>query len=578
MKVQRICFALLCVVLFLSACNSGKEYPQLLVDADSAMVHGRYDEADSLLARYHDVGDNEATTMYWKLLVVGMRDKKGRPLDNLSLADSLCFYYSRQHDNEKYGRALLYLGGTYRYLKDYKKALEQFMKAEEVASSARLFRLLSWIELQKGDNYYDVLSFDEMVECYRREFEYASLLRDSFQLCLAVPRMAMAYTHLDNVDSAVFYNKMAMQWGRTFHVKDVEQKAKNELADIFIQIEELDSAKQYLEYQTDNAYYWGDYFRAQNKLDSAAYYYDLMFRTTKDAYVGVEVLRELIDVSTSRHDDKAALFYYGRFVTLQDSLMSLNYKNELHRTEARYNYEQMKEERNLMARRNTFLTWIGCALLLLSLLCFAAYRRYERLQREKKEAELAAALAEERMLRQDAQRASELNEQQAAANRERIRSLERQMELLRRQGEEAEAQRLQVESRQLQAETQSLEAERQRRTEAQEELERSPLLARMRANAGNDKFRMKEDDWEELRRLVDAVDNNLTQRLLRLHPLRVEELRVCYLTKLGFAPADMALLLSKSQAAVSMMRLRMYQKLSGRRGSASDFEQLIAQL
>ncbi len=580
MKVQRICFALLCVVLFLSACNSGKEYPQLLVDADSAMVHGRYDEADSLLGRYMERPDvNQEDWMYYRLLQQGMRDKRGLELDNISLLDSLCYFYSKHSDKTKYGRTLLYLGSSCHSRNDDGQALNYYMQAEAEATKAHDNRLLCWIEIQKGDVYMDTHGYDDMIDSFRKAYSYSLSLKDTMQMSLSAARMGACYIHLNNADSAVYFFKKAHQLTENLPGMD-EWKVYVDgmIADVYIQTERYDDARKYIDHSPEYYYCWGDLHQAENRLDSAEYYYEKRYATVSSAYAKLDVLDELIGLLKKRGDKEKLLKYYDEILQLKDSVNIMENIASLRRTEARYNYEQMKEERNQMARRNTVLTWIGFALLLLSLLCFAAYRRYERLQREKKEAELAAVLAEERMLRQDAQRASELNEQQAAANRERIRSLERQMELLRRQGEEADAQRLQVESRQLQAETQTLEAERMRRSEALAELERSPLLARMRANAGNDKFRMKEDDWEELRRLVDAADNNLTRRLLRLHPLRAEELRVCYLTKLGFAPADMALLLSKSQPAVSMMRRRMYQKLSGRKGSATDFEQLMAQL
>ena len=86
----------LVTLLLLAACNHQPTYPQQLVEADSAMRWGRYNQADSLLQAYGETSKTEknATRRYHQLLTLESKFLHGQSsLDDLLLADSLREFY-----------------------------------------------------------------------------------------------------------------------------------------------------------------------------------------------------------------------------------------------------------------------------------------------------------------------------------------------------------------------------------------------------------------------------------------------------------------------------------------------------
>lgn len=88
-----------------------------------------------------------------------------------------------------------------------------------------------------------------------------------------------------------------------------------------------------------------------------------------------------------------------------------------------------------------------------------------------------------------------------------------------------------------------------------------------------------QDKWDELRVAVDTVYPRFTDRLLLLYPkLSEQELRICYLIKIGIGVKTIALMLNKSISAITNARTRMNKKLRGVDGKAEQFDQFIADL
>lgn len=119
--------------LLFGSCLREPSYPRLLVEADSAMRWGHYDEADSLLSAYNKAKDHEklSTRRYHQLLQLESKFLRGNSsIDDLLLVDSLIDYYKRLSP-EKHAKTLAIMGDIYHVGGDNPSALESLMKAEE---------------------------------------------------------------------------------------------------------------------------------------------------------------------------------------------------------------------------------------------------------------------------------------------------------------------------------------------------------------------------------------------------------------------------------------------------------------
>ena len=97
----------------------------------------------------------------------------------------------------------------------------------------------------------------------------------------------------------------------------------------------------------------------------------------------------------------------------------------------------------------------------------------------------------------------------------------------------------------------------------------SPLYRRIKEYAGQDNFRLTEDEWKMLAQQIDDTFDDFTARLRTLYDgISLYELRICYLLKLGLPSTAIAAMLCRSDAAICMARQRLYYKLTGNKGRA----------
>ena len=106
-------------------------------------------------------------------------------------------------------------------------------------------------------------------------------------------------------------------------------------------------------------------------------------------------------------------------------------------------------------------------------------------------------------------------------------------------------------------------------------LKDNELYRRIKVHAGKEDFRLNEDEWQQLATLIDYTYENFTARLMMLANLSLIELRACYLIKLELTPSSMAQLLCRSRNAVSMIRKRLYFKITQTEGKAEELDALI---
>ena len=198
----------LVAILLLAACGRPLQYPQQLVEADSAMRWGRYDQADSLLKAYRlttEPSKNNEVRRYLQLLTLESKFLRGNSsLDDLLLADSLREFYENS-SKEKHAKALAILGNIYFASYDYPSALEFLLKAEEEAELAKELWLQGIICEQKGDIYLDQSIYDKMGTYFRQGYNIAYLTKDTLRLAHSAHRMALMYTYLNQVDSIIYY-------------------------------------------------------------------------------------------------------------------------------------------------------------------------------------------------------------------------------------------------------------------------------------------------------------------------------------------------------------------------------------
>ena len=523
-------FAIL-VIVVMSACDHTADYPQELVMADSAFMQGDYQLGDVLMEKAQKQMDDikdEAPLKYYQLLKLEQAYMHSRLSNNdFSLVDSLCRYYESTPMQVNYAKMLLFMGWIYFNSGDNPKAIDCYLKAKKIVEKEQENRLRCLIYRDIGDLYFKQRLLDKCVPYYKKYYQLATANNDLRRRAYAARHMGIVAAIHQDIDSTIYYHKEAIDLGEKLpQDNNIAALAKYDLCDIYIQLEEYDKAFEIMPRDSLNEANWAYWHYGQNHVDSAIYY----FQKTLGRYKWqgeVEVLRVLAQLEEQRGNVKAALDYHTRLAEAEDSLKAQQQKEETLRIEAQHNYNSMQQERNQLEQKNkelNLLLWLmGIIVVAISIVAVLLWRA--RKQRKR------AVVMQQHLIEK------EKTEQQLLGQ---LQSGHQETLLL--------------------------------------EFKKTALYQRLKAPAKEGTKKMSEAEWHQLANGIDDIYNNFTKRLLDLARLSETELRICYLLKINMPPSEIADILYKSKAAITLARKRMYRKLTGRNGTAEELDSLIAEL
>lgn len=566
-------FAAFFACCMLSSCGHQKEsIPFELVDIDSALMKGDYRKGEILLDEYEDQlsdVESEDVLMYHKLMRAFLRYRMGKESNRISLMDSICNHYDQEDTKTEYALSSLIIGDAYRRIKEYSESIEHLLKAEETALAIKNENILCWVYRQRGKVYYDQLMYEDAQYYFQKHDSLAMVLQDVRQMILSAEEMGVVYTLKGDVDSTILSYKRSINLAKSR--KDSSfflPQTRARLYDIYIQIEEYDSVKNVMPRDSMNYDNWAYYYKGVGDVDSAIYYFHKCLHNY-NAITDRRCLRELIGLEKNRGNLKEVVSLYEQLAVTEDSIKKLDKEVETKRTQARYDYEQMRQQRDELARKKERIDWIlGVSLSFILLLIVTAYLYLNNKWKDKQ-----AELSRERLLRQEEENKRKQSEKQLTENLQQQAQLKQQLE--KAEHDEETFKRLQTEADLLAAENQVIEARQKRHRLLLDELQNSDLYRRIKQNTGNRDFKLSDEEWLQLSASLDSVYDDLTKRILNLANLNPTELRVVYLLKIGVQPADMATILCKSKSAISMIRTRMYEKIFGKSGTATALDEYI---
>ena len=97
---------------------------------------------------------------------------------------------------------------------------------------------------------------------------------------------------------------------------------------------------------------------------------------------------------------------------------------------------------------------------------------------------------------------------------------------------------------------------------------RRPSPCRKQRFHRKEEWRAGSKDWEELLQAFNRTYPEFRERLKKKIPkLSEQEWRMCCLIKMDVPPSTMAMLLCCTNQAISMRRVRLYQKMTGEKGT-----------
>jgi len=140
------------------------------------------------------------------------------------------------------------------------------------------------------------------------------------------------------------------------------------------------------------------------------------------------------------------------------------------------------------------------------------------------------------------------------------------------------AKQLSIDTKVLLSENEMIQAAQEKRDIAYKRLITSAIYLKIKHFDGTSTIHISEDEWRELGHLLDESFDNLTSKLIENTGASELELRICYLRKIDVSPVLTANILNRGCGAISMARKRLYTKLTGKNGSAQQFDEYLMSL
>ena len=568
-------------ILLTAACGRRSAYPDKLVQAEK-IINAHPDSALSLLQTIDGQLENEPeeTRMYHTMLTIKAKDKLYIPHTSDSLILPVVHFYEKYGDKARLTEAYFYLGSTYRDMNDAPRALKAFHQAAETGEKSDMNRLSGMIYGQMGSLFAYQKIYDEALRMYKISKNYYERQGDSLFYAGTLQNIARAYDGKQKKDSAEWYYKEAL---RIYKHLSYDKKIINisaELGCFYFDIGKKELSKSFLTEALHNHYrgsnvlsYMGHIYQDEGKIDSANYYFHEVikngdYRKQCYAYYCLAKLEE------QQGNKQAAAQYREQYRLMQDSLNAITQSDMMEKLHLTYNYQYEEHKNYQLDRKNQiYRQYIYLLLSCLAATILLGIMATQHIRRKKQ-----AAIEQEKRLRH-------VQEEKYRQSQACMEANERQIQELAQKLEEATANNDALQSQLLLSQKEMLELSNRQNLALQDNqklletaFHQSDIYILFH-KAGNEESSIKvtEELWKELQSALDITYSHFTDRLYALYPrLSQHELRICYLVKTGIPVKGIAWLLSRSKAAITVCRGRLYKKIHGTEGTGEKMDQFIS--
>ena len=514
-------FPIITLLLCLLVSCSDRE-TERVIDAAASLFEERPDSAYSLLKTIDAdaLPNGSELQARYALLFTQAQYKNYEDAANDSLISLAADYYEMNGSTEEKFYAYLYQGIVRYELGEYEKASYTLLKAKSLSESVEN-------DYQKAQLYMYLSSINSQLHC-SDEYTYAQLALGCYQhagmedyVTNALFKVSVAHLHAGRFDSCSHYLDLALD--RAMESSDVASvinglKIKANYALNVDSVELLKETYQILEDAGIESLTSNDLIHKAIICAKEGNLAD-MNQYIQDAFETANSSQEKNYAIACASKAYLHIGDWRNAITLQDSLLEIQYaeydkayKHAILAAERDYTEQQLRME-NSNKRMWRFISLVSILLLVCLIFIIGLLVQKQKLARSVQE--------------------------------EKIKNL--QQELLNHE------------------------------TEAKESLERLKASALI-LNLKEDTYQkhLSSSDWMQIQNLFAQFLPSFEIRLRFVRSnISETEWHICMLIKLGFTPSGMSILMSKSPAAISSIRSRLYQKVFLKKGSSSDWDDFI---
>lgn len=557
----------ICILLtFTTSCQNGHTGSKELNLAESLMDI-KPDSALTVLKQIKNTNDfSKKQQAIYHLLLTYAQDKNYMTPASDSIINLAVNYFDRHSD--PYWSTLAYYckGRVSAETGDAMQAHEYYLKALELGESSKNHILLIKIYNNLG-RFYAYLNMNEMaLPMYKKALNLLLLENESANTSYALRNISRIFTQINEVDSAILYYKKAL-----LYTKDQNKPTLfNDLACLYLNQKQYQEASAHLSKALNPAtktpsmpaiyLSQGRLLKETAQLDSAEFYLKESMQTNNQ-YTQIAALFYLSEIEKEKQNYKAALNYLEESNKIRNVCREISNTENIRQVNSMFNYQRIaKEKARFEKKAHVSMIVIYQVIIFFVIVltaCFIFFKNYQLRKRQ------LLYFREQKYKR---------SEQYIEDNKIQIKKLEEKfssdVELI------SDVQKQLYATRKL-----AFEMENRRVISNHDALaifEKDFKTSAIYLKAHGEEWSFTESEWEELCLLLDATYSGFTQRLIKLYPrISQEELRICYLIKMGVAIKKIGLIMCISTSAVSQSRRRLYKKLTNEPESAEKLDALI---
>lgn len=577
-------FVMVFPLLMVSCSRGGKELAAKLHLADSLIEAEPDSGAALLMSLEEEAADASRANRYrYQLFLAKAMNKTYRPITTDSVMREVADYYDDHGSANDRMEAHYLLGCAYRDMGDLPQALLQYETAisrADTTSEDCDFKTLGRIYGQAAGILWELNQPIDLLEYARQSQRFARKAKDTAMIISAYEDMADAYNMLNKPDSQIILSQMAAQKYLDYGDKEGAAMALGSVIDKYVARKDWTKAKRSMDtYDRESGvflpngdiepgreiYYFqkGQYYMGVSRLDSASYYFrKLQPKPNPSLNERLAATQGLYNLYQEIGDKDSALKYCEQAAILVDSTLGLHMARGTARVNALYKYNKTKEEAKQKEQENTrmyYLLILSVSSLLLSVSIFVLIYNHNK---EK--------------LREEQMRSSH-NQGLLAQARESLAQAEEDMRILQAKTEEEKMQFKRQKEKQitlLQKKIQQLNKPKEL-ADVENKVCDASITEKFHRLARKAKELPTQQDWHELSEMIDQEMPSFRTTLEQGVVLYAEEFHICLLIRLHFRPSEICYLTSVSKSNLANKRSRMMKKITGKEGTASDFDHFL---
>ena len=463
------------------------------------------------------------------------------------------------------------IGCSYLDDNDAPRALEYFHEAASMADTTNVdcdWRTLQKVHVQSGLLLYNKDALHDADKEYKLAFKYAIKAKDTLNALLAIEQKTNIYMAEGKTDSLIkLRKKLYSLYMKNGYTENAAMSLGPIVVDL-VKMGELDEAKRYLDNYERNSglfdslgniekgreihyYIKGTYYLEAGKPDSAEYFFRKCASSTTELAVIQPAFKGLMRLYKQLNLPDSMAKYAELVNVLQDTVYNKDMMQHLQQMQAVYNYDRHVE---MAEKESAYFKALGTAvalILLLVIIYMVGYIIRKRKLRLREKHKLEQSIGE----LQNANHGLEaMNESQRKETRQIIDEKTKEIEQLRQEKQNLEKQ---------------FDCQPKQPLFADE-----PIVRLLDENLRKAPNSMTSDEYHRLKELFTGFEP--LSRWEKM--MSSNEYQVCLLVKVGFSPKDISILMGLSLSNISNIRKRLFEKMTGRKGSAKDFDKFIMSL